>query len=110
MSLEKEPGRLPSEVTPWLGKEQSHELTDNMQLSRAARRLLADSMAKNTILAFRSDIRGFMKAGYSLPATAQQVANYLAEMHTKGRSLPRFPVTPARWAPGMFTCSCPLPP
>lgn len=99
MSLEKEPGRLPSEVTPWLGKEQSHELTDNMQLSRAARRLLADSMAKNTILAFRSDIRGFMKAGYSLPATAQQVANYLAEMHTKGRK----PATISRHASSLGT-------
>lgn len=99
MSLEKEPGRLPSEVTPWLGKEESHELTDNMQLSRAARRLLADSMAKNTILAFRSDIRGFLKAGYSLPATSHQVANYLAEMHAKGRK----PATISRHASSLGT-------
>jgi len=99
MSHNEKARGLPTDMSSWSGTEESHALTGDMELSRAARRLLSDSMAKNTILAFRSDIRGFLKAGYSLPATAQQVANYLAELHIKGRK----PATISRHASSLGT-------
>ncbi|WP_240454230.1 site-specific integrase [Halomonas sp. NO4] len=71
------------------------DLTVNQEgLTREARRLLAQSVAPNTVRAMRADIRVYQQAGGPLPATETDIANYLSAQNSLGKK----PATLERYA------------
>ncbi|WP_242457910.1 tyrosine-type recombinase/integrase [Halomonas sp. YLGW01] len=63
-------------------------------LTPEAQRLLAESVSHNTIRAMRADIRVYLSAGFPLPATEPDIANFLSDQNKLGKK----PATLIRYA------------
>ncbi len=88
-----------NEVIPSVGSTLSNDATGvRDRLDPETERLMAASLAPNTLRAIRADLRVFLGAGGRLPSTGAEVANFLSSQLKKKR-----PSTIERYASSIHT-------